>query len=110
MKQKELFEMYIREVIKNVLKEEIRKVLPEMIKEYSVPTQAPQPKKTAPSRQQIVNLMKQNFSLEGDTLGPTNEMVMEGEPYVPVPETVPDEVRDALTRDYSDVMKAMFKK
>jgi len=79
-------ELYIRELVKNTVKEEINKMLPVItesimaqftggtsINETTMIT--PSGKKAAPDRATIRNIMKSHFSMDGDTIAPRNVSV-----------------------------------
>jgi hypothetical protein len=111
MQNKKLFEMYVKELVKNVIREELKTMLPEMIGEYNSNrplTESTDQKKTALDRAGIVNIMKQHFTQDGDTIRETRHSPMES--MVPPNANVPDFVAKALTRDYSELMKTMANK
>ena len=118
---KPIFELYIKELVKNIIREELKVILPEMISEYSVtPTLRESvdvaPRKPTIDRSKIADIMKATFSMEGDTLQPTGAPIgsagtvtmMTPGGAVPIPKDMVDpEVMTAITKDYSGIMKAM---
>jgi hypothetical protein len=111
MQNKKLFEMYVKELVKNVVREELKTMLPEMIGEYSsnkTLTESTDQKKTALDRAGIISIMKQHFIQDGDTIRETGNVPMES--MVPPNANVPDFVTKALNKDYSQLMKTMADK
>lgn len=105
---KQLLKAYIR----TIAEEEVKRLLPEMlaeavseIKQLSEQKQSsPQPKKPAIDKGRLAQLM--GISYDGETLRATT-----GNITTPLPENAPrdvdPEVVKAVTRDYSQLMKAM---
>lgn len=105
---KQLLKAYIRTIVE----EEVKRLLPEMLAEAVAEvkqlseTRNPvsQPKKPAIDKSRLAQLM--GISYDGETLrATTNNMA------IPLPENTPrdvdPEVVKAVTRDYSQLMKAM---
>lgn len=104
---KQLLKAYIRTIVE----EEVKRLLPEMlaeavseIKQLSEQKPSTQPKKPSIDRNRLAELM--GVTYDGQTLrASTNNMT------VPLPENAPrdvdPEVLKAVTRDYSQLMKAM---
>lgn len=108
---KKLLKAYIRTIVE----EEVERILPKMIKEQfqlaadsnlvSESTTKKGATKAPFSRNELASLL--GISREGDTLRATTSGIRENHN---IPANVPDYVEDAITRDYSALMKAMNKK
>lgn len=122
---KSIFELYVKELVKNAVTEQLQKEVPRMVKEQLEKmgtTLNESPKVAAPKevdRTSIRAIMEKHFSMDGDTLQPlppvsfgnSNPIIgntssvrdMAGHPAL-----APD-LKSALTRDYSALVAAMDK-
>lgn len=108
---KKLLKAYIRTIVE----EEVERVLPKMLKEQlqgidgnnlvSESTTRSGTTKQSISRNELASLL--GISRDGDTLRATTSGLRENHS---IPGNVPNYVEDAITRDYSALMKAMNKK
>jgi len=78
-----LLELFIRELVKNAVREEVEKIIPTLVESIaqsgrtiSESVAAPRDTRPMTDRASITNLMKSHFALEGDTLAPRNVPVM----------------------------------
>lgn len=113
MKQSELLELYVRQLVRNevkkIVKEELELQLTEILSAtVSAPLTEGTTTKKKPSREEIVRIMKQAVQFDGDTLKANTGGVPMSQ-IVPPEAELPDFVQTALTRDYSELMKAMNK-
>ena len=108
-------ELYIRELVKNAVKEEIDRMLPVLAESLqttpiSMVTEAAATKQTAPDRASIVNLMKSHFALEGDTISPTRHappMTFNSDITKGAEAHMPDFMKKILSRDYTNLVKKL---
>ena len=115
-----LLELYIKELVKNTVKEEIARILPTLTESVvrSLGVEATPltegttaiNKKPAPDRATIRSIMQQNFALDGDTIAPRanpapmtfNASITGGHDV-----EVPDFMQKILTRDYTELVKKL---
>jgi len=115
MKNKQFFELYVKELVKSAVQEEVKKLLPVLLDEQigemaksvnpkkKINESAPSAnaKKPAPDRASIRAIMEKHFSLDGDTLAQTDSPVSQesvmASPTGPLP--------DFAQQDFSGVMK-----
>jgi hypothetical protein len=104
----------LKAYIKVVVEEEVKRLLPEMLAEAVQQIKASQPTTSDPitettkpkiDRSRLAELMGLEYDRDGGTLSAsTNRM---GTRAMAVPADVDPAVSNALTRDYSQLMKAM---
>ncbi len=75
-----LLELFIRELVKNAVREEVEKMIPiiaeSLVQSGKTITESTATARPNADRAKIVNIMKSHFSQEGDTLAPRNAPVM----------------------------------
>jgi hypothetical protein len=75
-----LLELFIRELVKNTVREEVEKILPTLVESIAKSgrtiSESPRAAKPMTDRANITNLMNAHFALEGDTIAPRNVPVV----------------------------------
>jgi hypothetical protein len=105
---KQLLKAYIRTIVE----EEVKRILPELLTEAvrqvkSLTENSNTPVRASPNidRKRLAQLM--NLDYDGDTLRATTSNVPSPNAGASIPPSTPPEVVNALTRDYSALMKKM---